>query len=83
MSWHTVAYKYINTDTVMKDVKNNVNAHYSEENNCKTELSVQYIFFYMTMYCTMIQAESFFCFASYMIELLSARCITSPIVLVT
>lgn len=63
MSWHTVAYKYINTDTVIKDVKNNVNAHYSEENNCKTELSVQYIFFYMTMYCTMIQAEFFlFCF---------------------
>lgn len=24
---------------------NNVNSHYSEENNCKTELSVQYIFF--------------------------------------
>lgn len=82
MSWHTVAYKYVNIETVIEDVKNNFNSHYSEEDDCKTELSVQYIFLYKAMYCTMIQAESF-CFTSYVIELLSLRCISSPVVLVT
>lgn len=69
--------------TEIEDVKSNVNSHYSEENNCKTELSLQYIFLYKATHCTVTQAQRFFCFASYMIELLSPRCIFNSVVLVT
>lgn len=69
----------MNTETAIEDTMNNVNSHYSEENNCKTELSVQYIFLYKAMYCTVIQTW----ITSYMIEQLSPRCISNPVVLKT
>lgn len=49
MSWHTVAYKYINTDTVIKDVKNNVNAHILKEIIAK--LNFQYSIYFSAWQC--------------------------------